>query len=305
MRPSPVPHQPAVCGIADTNDPNWYPGSGGISYWYVMYNYLRRRARASATRYPDRAQGRQVHPGRRGRPGRGRRGAGHRRRQDPQHPHPARACVLGSGGWKSNVAMRVNWDPRLDEDFGAGGLPYVETTGEMIMAANDIGADLTGMDFVCEFRVKWGTKIYQLLDERHQPRRPARRPDRRTIDNGICVDVDGKRFIDEYTSNPHRRARTSARRSPACRSRAPCWFVCSDDKVAANSNWRTALADAAAGRLAVRQRRHDLLRRHRRRSRRQDGRQRRQPRRGRRQVQRLTSTRRRMDTPTSVGPPLT
>jgi hypothetical protein len=63
-----------------------------------------------------------------------------------------KAVFLGSGGWKSNVAMRLNWDPRLNEDLGAGGAPFVETSGEMINAAVDIGAGLKDMSFVCELR---------------------------------------------------------------------------------------------------------------------------------------------------------
>ena len=197
----PRTHSPAKCPITDTNDPKWYPGSGGISYWYVMYQALKARgitlgdrllAEHKAVRFiqagtdgpvvgvevQDIAGGKTL------------------------NIRTRRAVFIGAGGWKSNVAMRTNWDPRLDEDFNAGGMPYVETSGEMIMAANDIGADLTGMDFVCEFRVKWGTQKYQnWTNDITAPTSGAGLSVPNTYDKAICVDSSGKRFIDEYTSN--------------------------------------------------------------------------------------------------------
>ncbi|MBI4469714.1 MAG: FAD-binding protein [Acidobacteria bacterium] len=75
-----------------------------------------------------------------------------------------KAVVIGAGGFKSNVQMRMAWDPRLDSDLGAGGTPYVDTTGYGIIAALDVGAGVTDMSFVCEFRVKFGTLTYQLWE---------------------------------------------------------------------------------------------------------------------------------------------
>ena len=63
-----------------------------------------------------------------------------------------KGVVLGAGGWKANTAMRPNWDPRMGDDYYSSGAPYQPSNGEMVMAANDIGADLTGMDFVGEVR---------------------------------------------------------------------------------------------------------------------------------------------------------
>ncbi len=75
-----------------------------------------------------------------------------------------KAVILGSGGFKSNAQMRMAWDPRLDNDFGAGGMPFVETTGDGQIAALDIGAGVTDMSYVCELRVHWGTGIYQVWE---------------------------------------------------------------------------------------------------------------------------------------------
>ena len=232
-------HQADVCGV-DTTDPDWYPGSGGISYWYVMYNYLKKQGITLGDRLlTEHRAVRFIQAGEDG-PVVG------LEVQDTAsgktlNIRTRKGVVLGAGGWKSNAAMRTNWDPRLDDDFAAGGMPYVESTGEMIMAANDIGADLTGMDFVCEFRVKWGTKIYQ-----HWYYDITRTTDGAGLsvsqDNGICVGIDGKRFIDEYTSTTIDAQDFCEAFANMQRPRA-VWFICSDDKVAANSNWRTALAD--------------------------------------------------------------
>ena len=191
-------HQPDVCPITDTNDPKWYPGSGGISYWYVMYQGLKSRGitlgdrlltEHKAIRFIQAGDdgpvvGLEVHD---------------TVAEKTLNIRARRAVFIGAGGWKSNPAMRTNWDPRLDEDFGAGGTPFVETTGEMIMAANDIGADLTGMDFVCEYRFKWGTLKYQNWDYdiTHPTTGAGLSMD---FTKGIAISIDGKRFIDEYTS---------------------------------------------------------------------------------------------------------
>jgi len=112
-----------------------------------------------------------------------------------------KAVVLGSGGWKSNVQMRMAWDHRLDTNLGAGGLPYVNTTGDGIMAAVDIGAGITDMSYVCELRIKWGTHTYQLWEPPVLTTTPVgsglgmgdyQRP--------IAVKNDGQRYVDETTA---------------------------------------------------------------------------------------------------------
>lgn len=149
-----------------------------------------------------------------------------------------RAVCLGSGGFKSNVAMRVSQDPRLDEDFSAGGLPYVETTGELIMAAVDAGADLTGMSNVCEFRFKWGTKIYQLWDGDTNHRTGSAGLST-NFDKCIVVNGEGKRYVDEYTSTllsgqPFAEAFASLKKP------RQCWAV--TDSVSVSKAWKDALA---------------------------------------------------------------
>jgi len=109
-----------------------------------------------------------------------------------------KAVVLGSGGFKSNVQMRTAWDPRLDADLGAGGLPFVETTGEGSMAAVNVGAGFTDMSYVCEFRVRWGTKTYQSWE----PPTLTTVPGGAGISAGdyhrlIMVKNDGQRYVNE------------------------------------------------------------------------------------------------------------
>jgi flavocytochrome c len=149
-----------------------------------------------------------------------------------------RAVFIGAGGWKSNVAMRVAQDPRLDEDFSAGGLPYVETTGEMIQAAVDAGADLTGMSFVCEFRFKWGTRKYQNWDW-DITHRTTGAGLTANFDKSICVNHDGKRYCDEYTTTllsgqPFAEAYASLERPRAC------WNIV--DEASVTAAWKSALA---------------------------------------------------------------
>lgn len=109
-----------------------------------------------------------------------------------------KAVILTSGGFKSNTQMRMAWDPRLDDDLGAGGLPYVETTGEGQIAALNIGAGLTDASFVCEFRARYGTSIYQSWEP----------PEMTTVPGGaglgigdytrvIMIKEDGQRYVNE------------------------------------------------------------------------------------------------------------
>jgi flavocytochrome c len=150
-----------------------------------------------------------------------------------------RAVFIGAGGWKSNVAMRVAQDPRLDEDFSAGGLPYVETSGEMVQAAVDAGADLTGMSFVCEFRFKWGTKIYQLWDGDTNHRTSSVGLSA-NFDKSIVVNGDGKRYVDEYTSTAFHSGEAFAEAYANLEKPRHCWNVI--DSVNVSTAWKNALA---------------------------------------------------------------
>lgn len=109
------------------------------------------------------------------------------------------AVIMGSGGWKSNEAMRLNYDPRLDADLSAGGLPYVQTTGELTNAAVNIGAGTRDMSYVCEFRFKWGTRFYQVWDPVDIENPPSTGVGMSINDfsNVMLVKADGTRFVDE------------------------------------------------------------------------------------------------------------
>lgn len=168
-----------------------YPGSGGISYWYAMYDkatslgvdmLLEHQATALIQNDEGAVIGLEVEAG----------GATKRFKA-------RQAVILGSGGWKSNEAMRLNYDPRLNSDLSAGGLPYVETTGEMTNAAVNIGAGLRDMSFVCEFRFKWGTRFYQVWDpvDIENPPSTGVGMSIGSFADVVLVKADGTRFVDE------------------------------------------------------------------------------------------------------------
>ena len=205
-------HAAAACLITDPTDPKYYYGTNGIAWWWAMYNGMRARGFTAgstfgtnniltehkATRFIQAGVDTPV--------------VGLEIQNVTAAGGPTlnvrarRSVVIAAGGWKSNVAMRTNWDPRLDADFAAGGAPYVESLGEMIMAANDIGADLTGMDYVCEFRVKWGTLLYQHWTPNTTTGSYITQTGDATglsmnFEQGTCVNQNGSRFCDEWTTN--------------------------------------------------------------------------------------------------------
>ena len=57
-----------------------------------------------------------------------------------------RAVVLASGGFCADVEMRMRHDPRYDARFGTTCHPG--STGEVLNQAQDIGADIIGIDFI-------------------------------------------------------------------------------------------------------------------------------------------------------------
>lgn len=235
---SPVTSTQAGMSVPRTHTPaasDYYPGTSGISYWTVLNKGAAARGVTTLLQHKavkfiqegtdgpvlglevqDIAAGKTL------------------------HIRARRAVFLGSGGWKSNVAMRVNWDPRLDEDFAAGGAPYVETSGEMIMAATDIGADLTGMDFVCEYRFKWGSKIYQLWEPQSITNPTGGAGLSVNFTKCMCVGNDGKRFIDEVTSNLAD-AQDFAEAFACMDKPRQVWAVTDSTNVPAA--WKTALAN--------------------------------------------------------------
>ncbi|MBI2854912.1 MAG: FAD-dependent oxidoreductase [Chloroflexi bacterium] len=83
-----------------------------------------------------------------------------------------RAVILASGGFTDNTQMCMAWDPRIGPDTypnggGPPGLPpYVENTGDALLAGLDIGAGLTDMSFVSFFPIRWGSKSYFVWEPR-------------------------------------------------------------------------------------------------------------------------------------------
>lgn len=168
-----------------------YPGNGGISYWYVMYEranelgvemLLEHQATKILQQEDGTVTGLEVQAG-----------------GSPLRFKARQAVILGSGGWKSNEAMRLNYDPRLNSDLAAGGMPYVESTGELINEAVSIGAGVRDMSFVCEFRFKWGTPYYQAWDPVDIENPPSTRVgvSISEFNDVVLVQADGTRFVDE------------------------------------------------------------------------------------------------------------
>jgi urocanate reductase len=235
---NPVTSTQAGMSVPRTHTPapsDYYPGAGGISYWTVLNKGAEARGVTTLLQHKaikfiqegtdgpvlglevqDIVGGKTI------------------------HIRARRAVFLGSGGWKSNIAMRVNWDPRLDEDFATGGEPYAVATGEMIMAATDIGADLTGMDFVCEYRFKWGSKIYQLWEPQSITNPTGGAGLSVNFTKAMCVDNNGKRFIDEVTSNLAD-AQDFAEAFACMDKPRAVWAVTDSTNVPAA--WKTALAN--------------------------------------------------------------
>lgn len=70
-------------------------------------------------------------------------------REDSGRPFTMRATngvLLASGGFSNNVQMRMSHDPRLNEKFDSTNHPGA--TGEMIQAAQEIGANTIQMDWI-------------------------------------------------------------------------------------------------------------------------------------------------------------
>lgn len=173
-----------------------YPGPRGISIWYVIYKRVldqgtemltEHKATKLLTDEKGVVIGAEVQAG-----------------SSTLNFKARKGVFLGSGGWKSNVAMRLNWDPRLNEDLFAGGGPFVETSGEMINAALDLGAGQRDMSFVCEFRFKWGTKIYSSWDPPSIEVVPGGSGvNIRDFDNIVLLKNEGVRFVDENAASAY------------------------------------------------------------------------------------------------------
>lgn len=94
-----------------------------------------------------------------------------------------KGVVIATGGFGSNVEMRKKYNPELDERYKSTDTPG--TTGDGIVMAQEIGADITNMEHIQTYPIcnpKTGM-ISLVADAR--------------FDGGILVNKEGKRFVEE------------------------------------------------------------------------------------------------------------
>lgn len=94
-----------------------------------------------------------------------------------------RAVILATGGFGADVTMRSKYNPRLDKDVPTTNVRTA--TGEAISYAEDLGADVVGMDFIqmlvaCNFYTKQYGSLANL-----------------GIDSAAFINTNGKRFVAE------------------------------------------------------------------------------------------------------------
>jgi len=94
-----------------------------------------------------------------------------------------KGVVLATGGFGADVVMRSKYDPRLTSEVPTTNV--ATATGEAIVYAEDLGADVSGMDFIqllvaCNFFTKQYGSLANL-----------------GIDAAIFVNTNGKRFVPE------------------------------------------------------------------------------------------------------------
>ncbi|OPY77529.1 MAG: Urocanate reductase precursor [Syntrophorhabdus sp. PtaU1.Bin153] len=95
----------------------------------------------------------------------------------------SKAVILASGGFSADVPMRSKYDPRLDKEVPTTNVSTA--TGEAIIASQDEGADVTGMDYIqLLIACNYYTKKYGSLTNLG-------------IDSAIFVNTEGKRFVAE------------------------------------------------------------------------------------------------------------
>ena len=95
-----------------------------------------------------------------------------------------KAFVLASGGFGSNVEMRMQYNADLDE--GVHSTDTVGTTGDGVKMAEAIGVDLVGMEWIQTYPTCdpiTGALLYIY--------------DMRLDDRGILVNAEGERFVEE------------------------------------------------------------------------------------------------------------
>lgn len=95
-----------------------------------------------------------------------------------------KAVIIAAGGFGSNVEMRVKYNPDIDGSILSTNSPG--STGDGIVMAEAVGADLTGMEYIQTYPIcdpLSGTLLY--VD------------DARLYAHTIIVNLEGKRFVEE------------------------------------------------------------------------------------------------------------
>lgn len=95
-----------------------------------------------------------------------------------------KAVIIASGGFGSNVEMRIKYNPDIDETILSTNT--VGSTGDGITMAEGIGASLIGMEFIQTYPIcdpLTGTLLYY--------------DDARLYGHTVIVNKEGKRFVEE------------------------------------------------------------------------------------------------------------
>lgn len=95
-----------------------------------------------------------------------------------------KAVIIASGGFGSNVEMRVKYNPEIDETILSTNT--TGSTGDGIVMAEDVGANLLGMEYIQTYPIcdpLTGTLLYY--------------DDARLYGHTIIVNKEGKRFVEE------------------------------------------------------------------------------------------------------------
>lgn len=95
-----------------------------------------------------------------------------------------KAVIIASGGFGSNVEMRVKYNPEIDETILSTNT--TGSTGDGIVMAEEVGANLLGMEYIQTYPIcdpLTGTLLYY--------------DDARLYGHTIIVNKEGKRFVEE------------------------------------------------------------------------------------------------------------
>ncbi len=96
----------------------------------------------------------------------------------------SKAVVIASGGFGSNVEMRVKYNPDIDETILSTNT--TGSTGDGIVMAEEVGANLLGMEYIQTYPIcdpLTGTLLYY--------------DDARLYGHTVIVNKEGKRFVEE------------------------------------------------------------------------------------------------------------